>query len=196
MEFITLAESKAAGKGNICVTVTSISDLKAGSSSNGDWTRKDATVQDSSGKERIGLFNELTDILTLNHKYEITGIYWKESGGKSYLNFGKYTKTKDVGIPTEENQSTMDETTSQAPSSDEYLKQKQQEVKEQQDKKQAQVNKMFTEDVQKSIKHQIDIIIAIESIVTAKLTDCEINPNPAKIGMYMKFVFDKLEIKD
>lgn len=196
MELITLAESKTAGKGNICVTVTNISDLKAGSSSNGDWTRKDVTVQDSSGKERIGMFNELSDILKLNHKYEITGIYWKDSGGKSYLNFGKFTKTKDVGIPTEENQSTMDETPSRAPSSDEFLKQKQDEIKKQEEKKQAHVSVMFSEDVQKSIKHQIDIIIAIESLVTAKLKECEIDPNPAKIGMYMKFVFDKMEIKD
>jgi len=192
MDFVTLAESKTAGKGNICVTVTNISNLKAGTSSNGDWTRKDVTVQDSSGKERIGLFNELSEILTLNHKYEITGIYWKESGGKSYLNFGKFTKTKDLGIPIEQNQITIDN----APSSEEFLKQKHDENKDQEEKKQVHLDLLFGVESQKNIQHKLDLIIAIESIVIAKLKKYEIDPNPAKIGMYMKFILDEMELKE
>jgi len=40
---------------------------------------------------------------------------------------------------------------------------------------------------------QLDKLIEIESIVTKKLTINNTPPNPAKVGMYMKFVYDSLE---
>jgi len=37
------------------------------------------------------------------------------------------------------------------------------------------------------INSQMDILLELESIVTKKLGD---NPNPAKVGMYVKIIFD------
>lgn len=44
-----------------------------------------------------------------------------------------------------------------------------------------------------NINSEIDKLIAIEEIVTKKLTTNNTPPNPAKVGMYMKFVYDILE---
>ena len=82
MAFITLAESKTAKKGNIVVIVTNIGDLKAGSSSSRDWTRKDITVKDDSGSESMSVWGDDIKKFALSHKYELTGIYWKDNKGK------------------------------------------------------------------------------------------------------------------
>jgi len=109
--FISLADSKANKKGNIVVTVTKIGELKSGSSTAGDWMRKSISVIDASGIELMSVWNKDIEKFTLNHKYELTGIYWKDSNGKSYLNFGQYSKLRDCGISVEPNQSTIDKTT-------------------------------------------------------------------------------------
>jgi len=44
-----------------------------------------------------------------------------------------------------------------------------------------------------NIQNQLDKLIEIESIVTKKLTVTAIPPNPAKVGMYMKFIWDELK---
>ncbi len=43
----------------------------------------------------------------------------------------------------------------------------------------------------KKIEEYIDEIKEIEKIVTRKLKTRTIDPNPAKVGMYVKFIFDK-----
>ena len=107
MEFISIADSKINKKGDIVVTVTNIGDLKAGTSSNGDWRKKNITILDASCSESMTAWNDDIEKFQLHHKYELTGIYWKEHDGKLYLNFGKYSKTKDLGISTEPNQTTI-----------------------------------------------------------------------------------------
>ena len=205
MTFITLAESKEAKKGNIVVTVIKIGELKAGSSSARDWTRKDITLQDSSGAESMSVWNDDIKLFHLNHKYELTGIYWKENKGKLYLNFGQYSNLRDCGTPVVgENQSTIDNstqtassqtettTTATAPTSDEFLKQKQEQIKKEQEELNKKLNGIFTEDQIKTITKQVDIIHAIELLVTKQLKTNTIDPNVQKVGMYVKIIYDKI----
>jgi len=194
LTFVTLAESKIATKGSIVVTVIKIGELKAGSSSARDWTRKDITVQDSSGSENMSVWGDDIKRFALNHKYELTGIYWKENKGNQYLNFGQYSQIRDCGTSTEEGQNTIETSTTpeKAPSSDEFLKQKQEEIKKQQQELDKKLEGVFTEEQTKTIEKEIDIINAIEFLVTKKLKTNTIDPNPAKIGMYMKFIYDKI----
>jgi len=194
LSFVTLSESKTAGKGNIVVLVTNIGDLKAGSSSNGDWTRKDITVQDGSGKESMSVWNKDIEKFSLNHKYELSSIYWKENKGKQYLNFGQYSTLRDCGISIEENQTSMESSPKQetAPSSDQFLKQKQEQIKKDNEELDKKLDAIFTEDQKNNIEKEIDIIHAIELLVTKKLKTNTIDPNPAKVGMYVKFIYDKI----
>lgn len=194
MSFITLLESKKATKGNIVVTVTKIGDLKAGSSSVGDWTRKDITLQDDSGVESMSVWNKDIELFKLNHKYELTGIYWKENKGNLYLNYGQYSTLRDCGIGTVENQNTMESSTKpeQTPSSDEFLKKKQEEIKKEQGELDKKLDGIFTADQTKTILKEVDIIHAIELLVTNQLKTNTVDPNPAKVGMYVKFIYDKI----
>ena len=194
MSFVTLSESKTAGKGNIVVLVTNIGDLKAGSSSNGDWTRKDITVQDGSGKESMSVWNKDIEKFSLNHKYELSSIYWKENKGKQYLNFGQYSTLRDCGISIEENKTSMESSPKQetAPSSDQFLKQKQEQIKKDNEELDKKLDAIFTEDQKNNIEKEVDIIHAIELLVTKKLKTNTIDPNPAKVGMYVKFIYDKI----
>jgi len=194
LSFVTLSESKTAGKGNIVVLVTNIGDLKAGSSSNGDWTRKDITVQDGSGKESMSVWNKDIEKFSLNHKYELSSIYWKENKGKQYLNFGQYSTLRDCGISIEENKTSMESSPKQetAPSSDQFLKQKQEQIKKDNEELDKKLDAIFTEDQKNNIEKEVDIIHAIELLVTKKLKTNTIDPNPAKVGMYVKFIYDKI----
>ena len=70
---------------------------------------------------------------------------------------------------------------------DNYLKNKQQEIKN-------HTKPKFTDQQLITIHDQIDVLIIIEKIVTARLQGSSTQlPNPAKVGMYMKFIYDKLE---
>lgn len=51
---------------------------------------------------------------------------------------------------------------------------------------------LFESDKIKEIENEVDIIKEIEKIVTKQLKTNTIDPNPAKVGMYVKFIYDKL----
>lgn len=196
MSFITLAESKTATKGNIVVTVTKIGDLKAGSSSSRDWTRKDITLQDSSGTESMSVWNDDIKKFVLNHKYELTGIYWKDNNGKSYLNFGQYSSLRDCGIGTEdENQSTMESSTQseQAPTSDEYLKKKQEEIKQQQDGL-VKLDSLSDEQL-KFVEDRGIILYKIRKTLEKKIKTVEIDPHPGMIWEMTETIYQDFKEK-
>lgn len=195
MSFITLAESKEAKKGNIVVTVIKIGDLKAGSSSSRDWTRKDITIQDSSSTEPMSVWNKDIELFQLDHKYELSQIYWKENKGKFYLNFGQYSTLRDCGIGTDENQSTMESSTKleQAPTSDEYLKKKQEEIK-----KRDITNKEkspLTDEQVGFILEKAVIMYFIRKEIETKITEFEDNPNGGMIWEMTKTIYVEFKEK-
>lgn len=179
MTFITLAESKTATKGNIIVTVTKIGDLKAGSSSNGDWTRKDITVQDVSGSENMSVWNKDIEKFVLNHKYELTGIYWKQSNGKSYLNFGQFSQIKDLGTSPENGQAKIEE------SDDNYLKERQAEIKEKSD------IKPLDEKNKELVHNEAELLVSIRNQVETTVKECVIDPHPGMIWEMTALIWRK-----
>ena len=53
----------------------------------------------------------------------------------------------------------------------------------------------FTVENLVTIDKEINKLIVIEEIVTKKLTTGDLPPNPAKVGMYMKFIYDKMNVE-
>ena len=82
---------------------------------------------------------------------------------------------------------------------DEFLNQKQEQIKNEQEDNEKQIaektESQFTKEQLEKIDQELDKLITIESFVTKKLTTGDLAPNPAKVGMYMKFIYDKLEKK-
>lgn len=75
---------------------------------------------------------------------------------------------------------------------DEFLNKKQEEIKNQTESKVKLTDQQLI-----AIHDQIDTLLIIEKIVTARLQGVSDElPNPAKVGMYMKFLWDKLEEKN
>lgn len=188
MGFISISNSKINLKGDIVATVTKIGDLDAGTSDNGDWRKKVITILDASCSESMTAWNDDIEKFKLNHKYEITGIYWKDHNGKLYLNFGRYSKVKDLGILTEPNQSKIDDTIDEtkAPSSEQYLKDKQKEIEE---------NYLQIPEINKIVGEKVERDIILISQIERKVKSClDIDCNPAKIGLYIKLIFEKGEL--
>ena len=77
---------------------------------------------------------------------------------------------------------------------DSHLKKKQEEILQQQQQDTRKKTSEFTEEQLVKIDEEITKLQLIETIVTKKLaTEKEPTPNPAKVGMYMKFVRDMME---
>ena len=53
----------------------------------------------------------------------------------------------------------------------------------------------FTVENLVTIDKEINKLIVIEKIITKKLTTGDLPPNPAKVGMYMKFIYDKMNVE-
>jgi len=60
--------------------------------------------------------------------------------------------------------------------------------------KKLQDKSIFKKEELEKMDHELDKLIALESIVIKKLDTGNV-PNPAKIGMYMKFLYDGLSEK-
>ena len=54
----------------------------------------------------------------------------------------------------------------------------------------------FTKDQLEKIDKNFDVLIELENLAVRKLQGSDdVPPNPAKVGMYMKFLYDSLEKK-
>ncbi|MCH7560778.1 MAG: hypothetical protein IIC67_05325 [Thaumarchaeota archaeon] len=108
-------------------------------------------------------------------------LQWQNSDGSAHYNYNGHEYT--CNIPNEIEQKPK------VSQPDEFLNQKQEEIKNQTESK-----PKFTDQQLTAIHDQIDTLLIIEKIVTARLQGMSAeSPNPAKVGMYMKFLWDKLE---
>ena len=53
-------------------------------------------------------------------------------------------------------------------------------------------NSIFNQKKLDEIDEQLDKLVTLEDMITKKLTIDNVTPNPAKVGMYMKFIWDKM----
>lgn len=190
---VTLAEARIAKKGNVVVTVTKIGDLKAGTAGSGDYTRKDITVQDSSGSEQMTVWNGDIQKFQLNHKYEITSIYWKESNGKEYCNYGQYSKLQDLGIANDVSESFNEPEPQATPeSSDEFLAKKQKEIEELAKKENQRPSSLTPEVAEKARKKAVHLY-DLRKIVLAQILEFESDPNLGMIWEMTETIYQDLK---
>ena len=120
-------------------------------------------------------------------------LQWQNEDGTAHYST-KDGKTFSCNIPEDKSDIPNE---SKAPTPDEYLKNKQaqikQESKTQQESIKQQTNSFFDETKLFQIDSEIDKLLIIEDMVTKKLRIPGISPNPAKVGMYMKFIYEELK---
>lgn len=112
VEFVTMLAASTNHNGNIRGVVVKTSDLKAGSGSNGDWTMKRFTIQDSTGEVEITCWNTDTGRFQEGQYYEVQNLTWKPRKDKPEIwqcGIGKDTiitkldnPPTQTKIPTEE----------------------------------------------------------------------------------------------
>lgn len=199
MSFLKITEAKSANKGSFIGTVIKQGDLKSGTTKDGkDWTKKVFTLEDDSDSIEITTWDEEIKLFKVGNKYEITNPWWKMYEGKLNLNVGQHCQVKLIG--TCASQSTIEASApTTAPTSDEYLKQKQKEIQEQEIKNKSnleeKIQSLFTNDELELMDKESNRLLVLESFWIKKLTIGGIAPNPNRVGMFVKLLDDKLGAK-
>jgi len=188
-EFISIDEAQSLlmkeGKKNssICATVISIGDLKSGTSTKGDWTKKDITLKDDSGEQILTAWNDDIKKFELNVTYKIESPYWLIYNAKPQLSLGKYATVTIAAEP-------ISDPISSTP--DKYLKDKQTELAQEtqnfDDKMQKLIVSVYANDELITIYQGVDKLIALEHIIKSKFEEKGIELNAQKIGMYLKII--------
>jgi len=96
-DFISIKQIIETRKGGFIAVCIKESDLSAGTSQNGDWTKKVFTLQDETADIDITVWNDDIKIFKIGGKYELIGVYWKEYNQNWTANFGKYSSAKLIG---------------------------------------------------------------------------------------------------
>jgi len=207
MPFLKISEARDAMKGSFVGTIRSAGDLKSGTKDGRDWTKKVFIIEDDSTAVDMVAWGDDISKFKVGNRYEIVNPLWKEYNGDITVNISRYCQVKLIG--TSGTQSTMEASTQSAPTqtnttqstvppSDEYLQNRQKEILEKEAARNKQIEEktksVFTAEQLVDIDSELDKLIVLESIVTKKLTG-ETLPNPAKVGMLMKFLYDKLGAK-
>jgi len=180
-EFVSIDEAQRLfimdGKKNssICATVTNIGDLKSGTSAKGDWTKKNITLKDDSGAQVLTAWNNDIKKFELNITYKIESPYWTLYDGKPQLSLGNYAIVTIATEPAPE---------SPAPTSDEYLKNRQTELDQEtrvfDDEMQKLIVSAYTNDQLTTIYKDIEKLIALEHLIKAKFEEHGIELNVQK----------------
>ena len=95
-EFVSIKEATAALKGSIKAIVINESDLKSGTTNGKDWTKRSFTIEDSSGRIEMTIWNEDVKKFKVGYTYEIVNPWWKQYEGKPQLDLGKYAQVTIV----------------------------------------------------------------------------------------------------
>ena len=114
-----------------------------------------------------------------------TKLQWQVKGtGKPHFQFAGDKKYKCINIP-EKNEDTAASSSVKDDVNDDYLKKKQSELL-------ACKSKLSAEQTD-AINAEIDLLQAIEKLVTGKLSVGNSEVNPQKVGMYIKLVRDRIK---
>lgn len=91
-DYIPLAQAMKQLNGDIIIEVVSIGDLKAGTGSKGDWTKKVATIKDESAEMKLTLWNTDIEKIQQGKFYKIENPFWTTYEEKPQLSLGQYFK--------------------------------------------------------------------------------------------------------
>lgn len=189
-EFQTLDKAKAGEKISFIGVVIKIGELKSGTNDKGDYTYKRLTIQDSTAAVELTVWNDEIKKFVLGGKYEIIKAYAREYKGSVTLGI-QYAEVKLIG--TANNESTIDsemETKTEpeiAPSSEEFLKQKQKEL----DEKEAKIPQ-FSDEIKKLINKDALTLFMIKRQVNDHLSQYEVlSLNQGMVWEMTKIIFNR-----
>lgn len=115
-EFISLSDARQAMKGSFVGTVISIGDLKSGTKDGNDWSNKKITVEDTSARITLTVWNEEIKLFELNKTYEFHTPWFKMYKDEPVLALGKFaqivkiTSTQQEAITANEPEKPIDDT--------------------------------------------------------------------------------------
>jgi len=190
MECITIAQAKAALKGSIIAKVVHLGNISSGTGAKGEWQKQVATLKDNSETQEMTLWNEDIGRLDQGQILVFEQPYWTMYKEKPQLSLGNYCKL------TIASESDMLDVVKPDTTVDSFLENKQQDIKKHTEQQLADIKLQFLPERLEEIDKELTKLMVIETIVTQKLSIVDLSPNPAKIGMYMKFINDFLENKE
>jgi len=182
---------------SICATVIKIGDLKSGTSSKGDWIKKDITLKDDSGEQVLTAWNDDIKKFELNVTYKIESPYWTLYNEKPQLSLGQYAKVTVAAEPSDIIAATFpppqrdtNPTITTHPDSDDYLKERQAEIHE-------KLKKLppLNEDETIYIRTRTVHLYQINNLIRETLKEFDPLPNGAMVGQFTNIIKDELKEK-
>ena len=93
-EFVSLADARQAMKGSFVATVIAVGDLKSGTKDNKDWSYKKLTLEDTSAKITLTVWNGDIAKFEYGKTYEFHTPWFTNYEGEAVLSLGKYCQVK------------------------------------------------------------------------------------------------------
>lgn len=187
-DFLTIAESEKkfldgiSKSASFIATVISEGELKAGTGQNGDWMRKEFTIEDATKTIKITAWNEEIKSLKVGYKYEFNSPYWKEYKGSPQLSLGQYCQVKCIGSAGTQ------ETFNESKNEEQRLPETTARAEDVNGGKLPAISDAMAEFVEYETVQLLQIenrVIATIRIFMPRLQD----PNPAFVGLFVKEIY-------
>lgn len=176
---------------SICATVIKIGDLKSGTSSKSDWTKKDITLKDDSGEQVLTAWNNDIKKFELNITYKIENPYWTIYDGKPQLSLGQYATVTIAVKPSDTVTTFPTQRNTTSPDSDEYLRKRQAEMHEK-----LKELPPLDEDEAIYIRTRTVHLYQINNLIRETLEEFDPLPNGAMVGQFTRIIKDELKEKN
>lgn len=181
-ESISIAEFKVLDPNKIftsCikVKVDSVTTPKPGETNGRKWEMQSITISDDTGELKLTLFNGRVGKLTRGKYYLLCDLGVDSYQGNTTAKVVPATSIREVAGPSDEAIKQRQEQT------DQETKEEEKSIKESQDK-------LFNQSNLEQIDDNLDKLMVIESMVRNKLPSKGCTSYDAKVGMYMKFIWD------
>jgi hypothetical protein len=163
----------------IVVKVTKIAEPIQGTTKGRNWTRMPITISDKTGSFDISIFNGNIPEIEFGKTYEFGELGVDTFMGNNVPKILPKTTIREIVV-----------------SSKDYLQDRQNQINKEttvQTEKIESTKKInFDHNQLAKIDKALDNLQVLEKIVTQKLQTGDIQPNPARVGMYMKLIYDKM----
>jgi len=191
-DVLSFEESQKEELSNIVIKIITIGIEKSGTrQNNSKWRGKNITIQDKTGLIKVLMaWDNQADSFEEGKSYKLYDLSWKPYNDSMQAQLSTVTKIEPVDNFIIEKQTNNETSTNK-----EFLKQKQKEIKKQQDNYQQKIKELkekYPEFVT-SKQIELDKLLILDSMVNESLTQNNTPPHPQKVGLYMKILN---EVKD
>jgi len=170
VDYITITHARTNLKGSIIAKVIGLGEVNSGTGKKGKWEKQIATLKDNSETQQLILWNDDIGKLEQGQILMFENPFWTEYKGEPQLSLGKFCI---MHLANEDDLLAVHDA-----------------FEDDSDISLTPRKEVFGIEKLDKIDIQLDKLIEIELIITKKLPS---GATPAKIGMYMKFVYDYLE---